>query len=271
LDEAFWQQQSAFFVTPVTAVTMHQQDIILAELLPGYLVYVLLAAFGMTLVVLILCSFWRQTNPYAPVDAWLRRAQTFMRVIDRLFVLACVAIAFLLENTRGIFAWLFTDRWTELFNDGQDVLNLAALAVLAVLSIVLLVRLFGSRRYELGNSERLALFGSALICLLFIWQMPQVATLPLLNQHIQFTSNLFHWSSTALRWALLIELLAVPFLAFFWFGSQVFANYRVLFTTLFLLILCFLLLQLIWPIFLLLALICLLPGILLAMRIEKAA
>jgi len=200
--------------------------------------------------------------------------QAFLTFVDRLLALALLALAFLLSSVLGIFNVFPQNLETLLFPAHQFnillLLMLLALALLVILALVLIVRLLRRKAYELGKSERLVLFFSVLTCLLFLWQDPGLASLPLLNQHIQLTGNIFHWSSTLLSLLLLLGLTLIPCLAFFWLRRSFFASYRAVLNPLFLLVLICAFFQLAWPFFLPLGMLCLLPGVLLAVQIEKA-
>jgi hypothetical protein len=223
---------------------------------------------------MIACHFWRQTHPYARVEPWLQRLQAFLTFVDRLLALALLALAFLLSSVLGIFNVFPQNLETLLFPAHQFnillLLMLLALALLVILALVLIVRLLRRKAYELGKSERLVLFFSVLTCLLFLWQDPGLASLPLLNQHIQLTGNIFHWSSALLSLLLLLGLALIPCLAFFWLRRSFFASYRAVLNPFFLLVLICAFFQLAWPLFLPLGMLCLLPGVLLAVQIEKA-
>jgi hypothetical protein len=87
---------------------------------------------------------------------------------------------------------------------------------------------------------------------------------------VQLIGNIFHLPSATLYLSLLGELMLISCLAFFWLRRSFFANYRALLNLPFLLVLACAFLQLIWPIFLPLGLLFLIPAVLLAVQIEKA-
>jgi serine/threonine protein kinase len=274
LDDAFWQAQHGLSTPTIDPGTMHQQYIGLAGLIPAYLIYWLLGAYLLALSAIIACHFWRQSNPSARIEPWLKRFQALLTFIDRLLSLALLSIAFLILGSLGIFSILSRTIESGHFASSSLtpllVFTLLLLVILAILTILLLVRLLRRKTYELGKSERLTLFFSALTCLLFIWQTPHAGTLPLLARHVQLIGNIFHLPSATLYLSLLGELMLISCLAFFWLRRSFFANYRALLNLPFLLVLACAFLQLIWPIFLPLGLLFLIPAVLLAVQIEKA-
>jgi len=274
LDDALWQAQRGLSTPTTDPGIMHQQYLVLAGFIPAYLIYWLLVALPVALSAIVACHLWRQVNPYAPIDPWLKRFQALVTLIDRLLSLALLGIAFLLLSSLDIFSMVarainsgsLTDHLTLL-----PVLTLLLLPILAILALVLLVRLLRRRTYELGKSERLALFFSVFTGLLFLWHIPQASTLPLLTRHVQIMGNMVHWPPALLYLSLLGALLCIASLAFFWLRRPCFASYRALLTLLFLPVLICAFLQLLWPIFLPLGLFFFLPGMFLALHTEKAA
>lgn len=274
LNSAYWQTQATAQIATMNQSVANQQFTLFAAQLPAFLIYGILLALVLGLLVLAFGAFRQQAAPSARLDAWLKWVRALLTRLERLLILAMIAIALLLQGFFGplqsvLIYWSRTQQYTGRPQENLAVLTIAVLLPLIPFACVLLVRLLAPSRPTLGGADRWATWLAALACLLLTWQDPRVARLPLLQTGIQLTGN--PWNTAALLLGLLLVggLLLAILLARFWLRRGFFTRYRALMQPLLVLALLCFLLQFLWPLLLPLGLMLLIITVLLAGQIEK--
>ncbi|MEO7018806.1 MAG: hypothetical protein ABI234_01480, partial [Ktedonobacteraceae bacterium] len=274
-DSAYWQAQ----VTPHSAAmdqqAANQQFLLLVTQLPSFVIYGLLIGLPLGLIALAICHFRRQSHPSASLDAWLKGLRVLLIQLERVLVLALLAVALILQGFFGPFKSVVV-HWSasqQFPGQAADILALLTIVVLLLLSLfacVVFARLLAPSRPGMGGAERWSVWLAALACLLLTWQDPRISGLPLLQTGIQLTGNLWHWPVALLSLVFVGGLLLATALARLWLRRGFFTRYRTLMQPAFVLAMLCVLLQFIWPLFLPLGLIVFIVGVLLASQVEKA-
>jgi tRNA A-37 threonylcarbamoyl transferase component Bud32 len=272
LDDAYWQAQAAPLAIQMDQTALNQQFIKLAGLAPVGAMYIALALLALALFVRAVCYLWGQSRVSQRLNAWSKGLSVFIIRMERVLALTLVSSTLVLQGSIGTLKLviLYGVNWLVVGNqpDYFDLSLLLLMSILVLAGIVLIFRLFASKSHELGRSERLALFLSGLLCLLLISQKPLFANLPLLNQHVQITGNLFHLPVGILNLLLLAGLVLASILACLWIRRSFFVRYQELLRLALLLIITCAFLQVFWPIFLPLGLLVFIPVLLLTIQIE---
>lgn len=273
LDNAFWQAPALASPPVLGQAAFNQQFTVISAQLPAYLIYLAMGLLLLSLACTAGLHLWSLAHPYARLDRFFHYLQLIRARLERLLTLASAVIALLL-------LWSFSPlqtafhRWSAGIFTGApvDITGLfivACASPLLICCLIVLVLLCQRNSSEMGKADRFTLLLCALAALLLFGEHTNISTFPLLEAHMQLDGNLFALPNWLLHLLLLSGLVLAALLVWFWLRRPFPDHLReVLRYALILVIFCSFL-QVLWPFFLLPAMIIFIQTLLLVMRIER--